>query len=119
MTLEYGQIVFVPVPDGHGNVKPHPAVILSPNEEIAAGGKVRVVCVSTQIQDPCPAHHVRLPWHRPRHPRTGLNEPNVAKCDWLARIDPGDVIRVLGFAPAPQLARIETELQKLRAAPNG
>jgi hypothetical protein len=29
---EYGQITLVPVADGHGNIKPHPAVILSPSD---------------------------------------------------------------------------------------
>ncbi len=28
MPYEYGQIILVPVADGHGNVEPHPAVIL-------------------------------------------------------------------------------------------
>jgi hypothetical protein len=74
-----------------------------------------VVCVSTQIEDPYPPYHVPLPWPRPHHPRTGLNKPNVAKGNWLARVDQGDVIKVLGFAPPRHLARIEEELRKLRA----
>jgi hypothetical protein len=115
MSFEYGQIILVPVPDGHGNAEPHPAVTVSPTDQIVPGGKLRVVCVSTQIEDPCPPHHVPLPWQRPHHPKTGLNKPNVAKCNWLARIDGGDVIKVLGFAPPRQLARIEEELRKLKA----
>lgn len=34
MRFEYGQIILVPVPDGHGNREPHPAVILSPSDQI-------------------------------------------------------------------------------------
>jgi PemK-like, MazF-like toxin of type II toxin-antitoxin system len=104
------------VADGHGNIKPHPAVILSPSDQIVPGATLRVVCVSSQVEDPCPDHHIPLAWQRPHHPRTGLNKPNVAKCNWLARIDQGDVINVLGFAPPRQLARIEEELRRLGAA---
>ena len=83
MPYEYGQIILVPVADGRGNVKPHPAVVVSPSDQIVPGAKLRVVCVSTQLEDPCPSHHIPLPWQRPRHPRTGLNKANVAKCNWL------------------------------------
>jgi len=116
MPYEYGQIILVPVADGRGNVEPHPAVILSPSDQIVPGATLCVVCVSSQLEDPCPPHHIPLPWQRPHHPRTGLNKPNVAKCNWLARIDQGDVIKVLGFAPPRHLARIEQELRRLGAA---
>jgi hypothetical protein len=59
---------------------------------------------------------VPLPWKRPRHPKTGLNKPNVAKCNWLARVDQGDVIKILGFAPPQHLAEIEEQLKKLAAS---
>ncbi len=114
MPYEYGQIVLVSMTDGRGNIKPRPAVILSPSEQILPEAELRVVCVSTQVEDPCPPHHIPLPWQRPRHPRTGLNKPNVAKCNWLARINQRDVIKVLGFAPPQQLARIGQELRKLQ-----
>jgi mRNA-degrading endonuclease toxin of MazEF toxin-antitoxin module len=114
MTFEYGQIVLVPVPDGRGHSEPHPAVILSPTDQIGPGVELRVVCVSTQVEDPCPPHHVPLPWQRPRHARTGLNKPNVAKCNWLARVDQSEVIKVLGFVPARELKRIEEALRTLQ-----
>jgi hypothetical protein len=113
MPFEYGQLILVPVADGRGNIKPHPAVVLSRTDEITPEVELRVVCVSTQLDDPCPSHHVPLPWQRPRHPKTGLNKPNVAKCNWLARVDQGDVIKVLGFAPPQHLARIEQEIRNL------
>jgi PemK-like, MazF-like toxin of type II toxin-antitoxin system len=118
MSFEYGQIILVPVADGRGNVEPHPAVIVSPNDPIPPGEKLRVVCVSTLLEDPCPPHHIPLPWQRPRHPKTGLNKPNVAKCNWLVRVDQADVIKVLGFAPPGHLARISQELIKLEAGRN-
>ena len=61
MPFEYGQIILVPVPDGHGNAEPHPAVILSPTHQIGSGARLRVVCVSSQVEDPWPAYHVSLP----------------------------------------------------------
>jgi hypothetical protein len=114
MPYEYGQIILVPVSDGHGNFAPHPAIILSPTEQIAPGAALRVVCISSQVEDPCPQHHIPLPWQRPRHPKTGLNKPNVAKCNWLARVNQDAVIKILGFAPPRQLHRIEQELRRLR-----
>jgi mRNA-degrading endonuclease toxin of MazEF toxin-antitoxin module len=119
MRIEYGRIVLVPIAAGHGNTKRHPAVIVSPNDEIRSGADLLVVAVSTQIEEPRPSYHVPLPWQRPRHPRTGLNKPNVAKCNWFAKVDPGAVIKILGFVPSPELARIEEELRKLRADSNG
>jgi hypothetical protein len=113
MSYEYGQIILVPMADGHGNVAPHPAVILSPTDQIVPAEKLRVVCISTQLEDPCPPYHIPLPWQRPRHPKTGLNKPNVAKCNWLARVDQAAVIKVMGFAPPSHLAKIEQELRRL------
>ena len=115
MPYEFGQIILAPVADGRGHVKPHPAVIVSPTEQIVAGAEIRVVCVSTQIEDPSPPYHIPLPWKRPRHPRTGLNKPNVAKCNWMARVDPSDILAVLGFTPPGHLERIQEALKTLRA----
>jgi hypothetical protein len=72
MSYEYGQIILVPVADGHDNVAPHPAVILSPTDQIVPPAQLRVVCISTQVEDPCPPYHIPLPWQRPRHPKMGL-----------------------------------------------
>jgi hypothetical protein len=80
-SLCYGQIVLANVSDGHGNTKNRPVVIVTPTEEITEDRGIVAVCISTQIEDPTPLEHVKLPWSRPRHPRTGLNRPNVAKCD--------------------------------------
>lgn len=115
MPFEFGQIILAPVADGRGHVKPHPAVIVTPTDQIVTGDGIRVVCISTQVEAPSPTYHIPLPWKRPRHPKTGLNKPNVAKCNWLARVEPGDVIAILGFAPPGHLARIEEALKALRA----
>jgi len=43
MPYEYGQIILVPVADGRGNVEPHPAVILSPSDQIVPGASQRSI----------------------------------------------------------------------------
>ena len=81
MPYEYGQIILVPVPDGRGNVEPHPAVILSPSDQIVPGVRLRVVCVSSQLE-------TRVTTIRSSaaatSPQDRSNKPNVAKCNWLA-----------------------------------
>lgn len=80
--LRYGQIVLATVSDGHGNTKTRPVVIVTRTDQISADRPMLAVCVSTQVEHPTPDDHVALPWSNPRHPRTGLNKPNVAKCNW-------------------------------------
>ena len=113
MPLEFGRIVLAHVRDGHGNIKPHPAVIITSTAKLSAGAPIRVVCISTQVPSPLPSYHVPIPWQRPWHPRTGLNKPNVAKCDWIETIAPDNILRELGIVPAAQMARLQSELQKL------
>jgi mRNA-degrading endonuclease toxin of MazEF toxin-antitoxin module len=113
MPREYGQIVLAPVPDGHGHIKIRPVVILTPTEEIRPGDPIEVACVTTDIERPTPPHHIPLPWHRARHPRTGLDKPNVVKCDWLALIDEAEIIREMGIVPGPQMIMIAEALRRL------
>ncbi len=114
----YGEIVLAWTDDGHGHRKPHPVVIVTPNEEIELGQPYRVVCVSTKIESPIPAHHIELPWMRPRHPKTGLNQRNVAKCDWVILIFESDIIRDMGHVPPALLARIDEAFRRLEAEPD-
>lgn len=112
--LRYGQIVLADVDDGRGHVKARPVVIVTATADIAAGAPLLTVCVSTQIEDPTPPEHVKLPWSNPRHPRTGLNKPNVAKCNWYVLVDPAAVIEIKGFVPTRQMAEIDAILRRLR-----
>lgn len=114
-TVRYGQIVLVNVSDGHGNRKNRPVVIVTPTSEIAPDGNIVAVCISTQIEDPMSPEHVKLPWSTPRHPRTGLNKPNVAKCDWTVSFLVSDVIKVMGTAPYNAMSDIARALARLTA----
>jgi mRNA-degrading endonuclease toxin of MazEF toxin-antitoxin module len=110
---DYGQIVLAPVPDGHGQIKIRPVVILTSTEEIRRGEPMLVACVTTHIERPVPPHHIPLPWHRARHPRTGLDKPNVVKCDWLASIEEADIIRDMGTVPGRQMLLIAEALRRM------
>jgi hypothetical protein len=113
MPLEYGQIVLAPVPDGRGHIKIRPVVILTSIDEIRPGEALQVACITTHVETPIQPDHIPLPWHRGRHPRTGLDKPNVVKCNWLAQIDPADIIRVMGIIPGPQMIMIAAALRRL------
>jgi mRNA-degrading endonuclease toxin of MazEF toxin-antitoxin module len=53
----------VEVADPQGrNPKRRPAVIVTPNDDIAPDGVVRVVAISTRIEEAPPDVQVELPW---------------------------------------------------------
>ena len=116
MPLEFGQIVLAPVPDGHGHIKVRPVVVLTPTAEIRPTEAIEVACVTTHIVRPIPSCHIPLRWHRARHPRTGLDKPNVVKCDWLAQIDQSTIIRPMGTVPGRQMLLIAEALRALADA---
>jgi mRNA-degrading endonuclease toxin of MazEF toxin-antitoxin module len=118
-SLRYGQIVQATVPDGHGNTKARPVVIVTPTRDMTHTAPILAVCISTQVEYPIPPDHVALPWSNPRHPRTGLNKPNVAKCNWIVSVPPQDVVEVGGFVPARQMAEIDAALRRLRGEDTG
>src|ERR1017187_10738663 len=64
MPYEYGQIILVPVAVGHGNIKPPPAVILSPSDQI--------VCANYEVE-------------RTELGRRGTRHPARAALAYLAR----------------------------------
>lgn len=114
--FRFGQIVLAKVSDGHGNVKVRPIVIVTPADEIDVDRAILGVCISTQIEDPIPPEHIPLPWSNPRHPRTGLNKPNVAKCNWTVAVAPSEIVEERGFVPTKAMAKIEEALRRLQRA---
>lgn len=116
LTHRYGEIVLVSAildPQGR-NPKDRPAVIVTPEDRIDEGQSIEIVAITTLIPDPLPDDHVLLPWHRPKHPRTGLNKRCAAVCSWLAWVDESRVIRSVGFVPGRQLLEIASVLRRLR-----
>ena len=115
MSLHYGDIVIVSdLLDPRGrNPKDRPAVVVTPTDELDAGGPIYIVAITTTLPGVLPDDHVPLPWQRPRHPRTGLNKRNAAVCHWLALIEADRIDRVIGFVPNAELAMIGEALRRL------
>jgi mRNA-degrading endonuclease toxin of MazEF toxin-antitoxin module len=98
------------------NPKCRPAVIVTPNEDIREDGEVWVVDISTQLDEAPTDVQVELPWHRNRHPRTGLKERCAAVCTWLVKVRVANIQECAGTVPGRQLLEI---LQRIKppAAP--
>jgi mRNA-degrading endonuclease toxin of MazEF toxin-antitoxin module len=111
-SLQCGAIVIATVQDPRGtDPKTRPIVILSSNEDIAAGKPVKGVAVTTQQTDP--SESVELPWHRQRHSRTGLREQCRAHCKWIIQVDQSDVQRIIGVVPGAQFLEIAQKVASL------
>src|SRR3954470_16729515 len=101
----YSEIVIVVGlldPQGR-NPKDRACVVVSPSDQIEAGGALDVVAITTKLPDPLPPDHVPLPWQLPRHPRTGLGKRGAAVCTWQAEVDPSRVARSIGSVPGRQM----------------
>jgi mRNA-degrading endonuclease toxin of MazEF toxin-antitoxin module len=117
LTLRFGDIVIVDAlldPKGQ-NPKNRPAVIVTPSAELAEGRPIFVIAITTTLPEPLPNDYIPLPWSRPRHPRTGLNERNAAVGHWLAHVEESRIIRVIGRTPAAQLNMIVAALERLES----
>ncbi len=109
-TFQLGQIVWATIADARGYRKMRPAVIVTPSDRIRSTRSLDIVAVTSRVPEPLPPDHVLLPWHRQRHPRTGLNRKCAAVCTWVVRISPGDVEDVAGVLPGAVLLDILTKI---------
>jgi hypothetical protein len=73
----------------------------------------RVVGITTTLPAELTTDHVPIPWQRPRHPETGLNERNAALCTWVVRVDESRIIRRIGDTPPGRLLEIAEALKRL------
>jgi len=94
---QFGQIVLAYLSDGKGRTKERPVVIISPDDECNLGEPLQVVAITKGIEDPCPPYHFVVHTSNFLDPRTGLNAPCVAKCNWVREIDQSRVVRFLGY----------------------
>jgi len=105
--LQQGRIVWIRANDPKGvNAKERPAVVITATEEILPAESFVAVAITTQLPDPLPASYVELPWHRNKHPRTGLKKRCAAKCDWLVELFESDIIGFAGVVPTAKLLEI-------------
>ncbi len=104
---ERGRIIWAELNDPQGkNRKRRPAVILTATDEIKPGEPIVVVGVSTQFDQSSPEVQVRLPWGRPMHRATRLNQECAAVCTWLEEIYEPDILEYAGIVPGDCLLEI-------------
>lgn len=96
-SLYQGQIVLADVPGAQHN--PRPVVVVRPPAGNDPNDILFVTGISSQIDDPLPAHHILLPFHPRGHPRTGLAKRCVAKCDWTLTIERTRIVGTKGLVP--------------------
>lgn len=118
MRLQQGSIIWATVADSAGrNAKRRPAVVVTPTAEIKAGEPMVAVAATSSFDASLPPNLVELPWHRSRHPRTGLSRRCAAVCDWLLEIDPSRVEAIGGVVPSAVLAEILARLPSIPRTP--
>jgi mRNA-degrading endonuclease toxin of MazEF toxin-antitoxin module len=109
-----GRIVWVELLDPQGrNPKCRPAVIVTPDTDIAPAGEVWVVAISTQMEEAPAEVQVELPWDRRGHPRTGLKERSAAVCTWLEKVPVSSIKECAGIVPGRQLLDILSRIKPL------
>jgi mRNA-degrading endonuclease toxin of MazEF toxin-antitoxin module len=109
-------VVQVTVRDPQGrNPKCRPAVVISRDDEIAAGGDVWVVGVTGQSGRE-PSLEVELQYDPQGKCRTGLRKPSVALCGWLTKVAASDVVRCVGHIPPVAMALIALKVEEVRKA---
>jgi mRNA interferase MazF len=104
--FQFGQIVWAEMADANGVRKLRPAIIVTPDEQIASTAILDIVAISTQVPRKLPSDHVLLPWHRQGHPRTGLKRKCAAVCSWIGGVVPTDIVDVAGIVPGPVMYEI-------------
>jgi mRNA-degrading endonuclease toxin of MazEF toxin-antitoxin module len=114
-SLCFGRIVWLDLPDSEDSAtrKDHPAVIITPTDEIQPDGEIRVVGVSTKKNLAPREVQVDLPYQRDGKGRTGLSQPCSAVCTWLHKIRPEQVRRAGGTVPGSHMRQINEIIRGL------
>jgi hypothetical protein len=120
--ISYGSIVWAEVNDPVDSTPAgeHPVIVLSSNEDIAAGKDLRAVVISRSYTRPLNDGWYMMD-HTPGkpggHDKTGLSEACVAKSTWPQRISQS-AIRIKGNhrAPAKIVRQIRDWLQSKKVA---
>jgi hypothetical protein len=99
--------------DPHGrNPKDRPCVVVTDRGSTPEGYEV-VVAISTVLPATLPDDYVLLPWHRPHHPKTGLNKRNAAIGRWVEVIEEARIIRKLGIVPDKPLLSLTEIMERM------
>lgn len=117
MSYQQGSIFWLDeVLDEHGrNPKTRPAILVTPNSELATVDRLWFVCGTTKFDRPLPSESVKLPFLKGRpHPRTGLKDESVAVTRWLHSVSRSQVLpEPIGHCPAPFLQQILAQIKSL------
>jgi mRNA-degrading endonuclease toxin of MazEF toxin-antitoxin module len=109
-----GDVVRVRAFDPSGaNPKLRPCIVVTADDEVGASNVG--VAVTTRIENPSPAHHVRLPWHPGGQAGSGLIRECVAKCDWRIEFTDNEVHDRIGWLSAATMLQIMTQINALDA----
>jgi mRNA-degrading endonuclease toxin of MazEF toxin-antitoxin module len=111
-SVRYGRIVYARIQDRRGYTKLRPAIVLISDEEIATGGDLVVVAVTTTFADPPPAYCVPLPWHARGHPVTKLAKRSAAVCNWVVAISPEEIGGFAGDVPVKTMQLIQVKVRE-------
>jgi mRNA-degrading endonuclease toxin of MazEF toxin-antitoxin module len=115
--FQFGQIISAYIADGRGQIKDRPAVVISEDEHNDAGEDLYVVAISKRKEDPCPPYHIPVHDSWIKDPKTGLDAPCVAKCNWIRKIDQSKILGSRGHLDDERLAEIVDEFLKLHNDP--
>ena len=111
--LRYGRIVYAWIEDRNGHAKLRPALILTPTQEITTTGSLVLAAITTTFPDPPPAFCIELPWHPAGRVGTALRRRSAAVLNWLATINPDDVVGFGGDVPIRLMISIQGRLAEL------
>jgi hypothetical protein len=112
--VRHGRIIYAWIADRNGFTKLRPAIVLTPEDEIAEAEQLSVMAITTTFPNPPPPFCVPLPWHPRAHPTTRLHKRSAAVVNWLASIWTDDIIGFGGDVPAKTLHIIHERLNQLR-----
>lgn len=104
----YGDIIIVDrLADTNGvNAKSRPCVVVTTDEDLAAGGTFVVVAISTLLPGPTPHGAVAMRYDPRGHPRTGLKTRCAAFATWRVEVEPGRIARTIGRVPDGDMLRL-------------
>jgi mRNA-degrading endonuclease toxin of MazEF toxin-antitoxin module len=111
---ERGRIILANFTDPQGReAGPHPAVILTPDDDIEAGDEIVVVVASTKLQYAKPEDMIELPYSPSGHPVTKLKRRCAVICTWLETVREKDIIDYRGKIYGSLLDKILRRVDEL------
>ena len=100
--IHRGSVVWAEIADKvrRSESKERPALVISPNDKIAAGLDLAVLVISTKFSYPIPRGWFLIPTDPFGNEVTGLDQPSVIKTDWAEWVPQSNVLAVKGRVPS-------------------